>query len=123
MNQIPDIFWDRVRMAGDILGEVQDYRAVAPALREIVSIVRDRPELHGEFARAFILMIDNPSRFSSLVVQYCMYELRFPEIREHVENRLHHDPLKTDMAARHILAAYGPDWILAPLFKGSDGRK
>jgi len=110
-------FWEKVREVGDTLLATGDYKSVAPTLREIVAIVQQHPDAVNEFETAFIEIMENPTKYSGLVVTYCMHTLRFPKVRQHAEERMRRSPLRTDAHARHVLEAYSSDWPVKSLFE------
>src|SRR4051812_24659032 len=108
-----DPFWQKSREVGAVLAATEDYKATEPLLLELLAIVQSRPDLLPQFEKAFIEILDDPVRYSVLIVQYCMHVLRLPGVRQHALNRLSSAPLQTDAHARHVLEAYSDDWRLA----------
>ncbi len=75
------IFWKKVHAVGDALRLNEDYKAVAPILRDMVTFIQERPNLRDQFEAAFIeIMETNPRKHSPLTVVYCMHVLRFPKV-------------------------------------------
>lgn len=109
-------FWTKVRKVGDDLLATGDYKSVANTLRETVELIRLHPTNEPQFEAALIEILDNPDRYSVLVVTYCMHELRFQSVLRHAEARLLRNSHRIDMHARQVLEACSPDWPVKSLF-------
>lgn len=112
-----ETFWELVQQVGNAFNEPTYYKAAEPILVQILQLVQTNPNLQTEFEEAFATIMENTSNHSPLVVEFCMYVLRYPRIRDLAQTRLNAHPLKIDMHARHVLEAYQDDWKAAKLFR------
>lgn len=106
-----EVFWQTCEKIETELDRTNDGRRVEPELIEILEMVKAFSVERKFFVDAFITMLENPKKWHTLIVEFCMRELRFPEIYQRaveIDNAC--GPIPGDRDARHVIQAYGEIW-------------
>lgn len=104
-------FWRLANKVGEVLQAGGDDHAAEPYLIKILRIAESRPNERDSFTKAFLRILDNPDKWSVLIVEFCMHRLRYLEIQTHWLERLKSERFCwEDMHARHVLEAYSQNW-------------
>lgn len=64
------------------------YVETEPIFEKILKLVLDRPEMKEQFIEAFISMAHKPELGPYELIQFCMHELRWQEVKNHMSKWL-----------------------------------
>jgi len=91
-----------------------------PQLLKVLQFVKASPEARRELGQAFVEMVTDLERGAWEIIQFCMRELRWPEVRQALQREFDTAKLKNDWrriaVLRDILDVYEPDWRDADLY-------
>jgi hypothetical protein len=113
---IRERFWELCSRAEDSY----DGPELESVLVEVLRLIDSCPDARLELARCFIDLVRQPDRGSWEIVEFCMHNLRWPEVRRAVVEDL--EKAKADQDGRavpilsQILAAFDPAWPNADLY-------
>lgn len=113
----PEEFWRLCRQVVVILNDSGDYKKTEPLLLTILDLVKQHPDERDFFSSAFKEMLRNPRTWTTLIVQFCMRELRYPEVQAEalkIQQSLDDEAIHDD--ARRVLEAYGNVWLPGHIF-------
>ena len=77
----------------------------------VLDYVIRHPTWRNEFGSEFIRMVTFPGTISAELVEYCMYELRWPEVAEAARSMMNtSDDPRNISVFEHILESFQDDW-------------
>lgn len=111
-GKIQKRFWELIRIADERWQETVDTFDMEPALLDILNFVKKYPEHKDVLEQCFIdLIYSKKSRASIDVLEYCMHELRWPNIKIIIEDILENtEDVRERDALHHIPEVYSDDW-------------
>lgn len=117
MSEITDQFFKLSADAEFIAGSAMD-KPLEPALEAILIFVQDHPSHRIELVDAFLDVLRNPEKGPPELVEYCMHELKWPEVRETIQIWL--DGERSERV-RHVLRkqllAFDDNWFDASFYE------
>ena len=112
---VRDQFWKWCAEATEQYAKCQDHRRIESILLKILTLVKENPGERNFFKDAFLTILQNPRKWSNLIVQFCMRDLHFPEVYEKAIE-LVNSHLEDDSAAQDVIRVYRPVWPLGLSF-------
>lgn len=110
MNPTIDKFFKLSAHAEFIAGTAID-QPLEPALEAVLNFVQDHCDQRLEFANAFLDVLHDPEKGPPELVEYCMHELKWSEVRDAIQTWL--DSERSERV-RHILRkqllAFDENW-------------
>jgi hypothetical protein len=114
-----DDFVQLCRTSAKVDSAQLDLRALEPHLLRVLEFLKAHPELRPQAARYLVDDgLDRPGAAAATLLEFCMRELRWPEVREALEKKIEQerDPSRR-LALRNLLEVYEPEWPDADLFE------
>jgi len=108
-------FWLLSRRATEQLSASSDHRKVEPTFLEILNLVKANPQDREFFVEAFVTILQEPRKWSKLIVPFCMRELQFPELYQEAVKL--ESSRKTDPANTLVIQVYRKTWPLGHSFQ------
>lgn len=100
-----------------------------PYLLSALQAIKSRPECREEFIAVFRGLLDGGTRGPWEVLPFCMHELRWPEVKSLVDERLDTAVKANDWRIINMLASYRDsftdewdDWVLFDYYSVRVGR-
>ncbi|AIO43180.1 MULTISPECIES: hypothetical protein [Burkholderia] len=116
MNTTIDEFFKLAAHAEFIAENAMD-QPLEPALEVVLSFVQSHLDQRFEFATAFLDVLRDPEKGPPELVEYCMHELKWPEVREAIQAWL--DSERSERV-RHVLRkqllAFDENWYDANFY-------
>lgn len=106
---IQDRFWELCGEATAKFDECRDHRKIEPILLKILFLAKENPIEKAFFINAFTKILQNPGKWTNLIVTFCMRELRFSEVYEKAIELEKTQPFD-DAAAQDVIRVYRPIW-------------
>jgi len=111
-------FWRLCNEVVVALDQSQDYRLTEPSLLKILDLVKANPKERQFFVDAFIAILENPRKWRILIVEFCMRELKYPEVyQKAMEIDKTFKGVSGDMDAYSVLQVYGKVWPTGRIFE------
>ncbi|MES9903017.1 MAG: hypothetical protein ABW168_10075 [Sedimenticola sp.] len=102
--------------AESTLKESYGVNAVEGQLLEMLQLLKSNTKFKSEFVQVLLEFLDEGNAPYE-VVQFCMRELQWPEIKQHAQNMLESsDDPRVHKVANEVLAVYGEAWEDEDLF-------
>jgi hypothetical protein len=104
-------FWSECEKVNDVLFATQDDKAAEPHLVKILTQIEQSPKQRAVFVKAFLEILENPDKWSGLIVEFCMHKLRYPEVEQRCIEEMKKERLRYERTlSRRILEAYSDEW-------------
>lgn len=104
-----------------------DSREIEPALKRVVLFAHSHPDSRPELVAAFLSQLEAKGEFLPLarpgavdVLEFCMHDLRWPEVRGRVSALLQAKDLRVSRAAERVLEAFDDDWPTGDIYATYD---
>lgn len=109
-------FWELVNLARAVHEE--DWQQDSePYFEQLLEFVNANPSARNDFAKLFFEGLDGPEYIPIDLMEYCMHELRWPEVQQGVEGRLQDSPSeRSRYLLSRLLSAFDDDWDTADLY-------
>jgi len=126
MNDVMQKFKQLSSEANAILNRTFDCRKAEPIYIEILNLIKANPDYRSQFTKAFLVILSTGNAPWELI-QFCMRELQWPEVRDAVlaemrsELEGHHD-WRIIAVLNHILEVYEEEWRDSDLYKYYSGE-
>jgi len=105
-------FWQLCAESKRLDESTLDSRVLEPSLFALLDFVRSHPEDRDLFVYCFIHLLHWPEFGPFNLIEYCMAELRWPEVRDHLEGIARVTPeLRCLYIVNRILAAFNDPWV------------
>jgi hypothetical protein len=102
--------------AGKVLDETYSLEQAEPLFVEALELVKANPQLRSEFEAEFTKILDDGlAPFE--IVEFCMRDLQWPVIREHVVGQLRKSDARRGQVLQRILDVYEPHWENEDLYQ------
>jgi hypothetical protein len=89
---------------------------IEPLLDDLLDFIWMHVECEAMFIERFIVLLDELPAGAELLLGYCLYELRWDGVREHIMTRATTPRDREHAAYQRILAAFEDDWRQRVLF-------
>ena len=130
MSEVTEQFKNLSRQAEEAWNAgMKDCYQLEPFLLNVLNFTKSLPEKRDELATCFCEIARDPYPGTWEIVQFCMRELQWPEVKQAVEEvyRKHRDPRMKRIMER-ILDVWGPAWDEAEFWdyytkKGAKGER
>lgn len=87
------------------------YVETEPIFEKILQLVLDHPEMKAEFIDAFIKIAHEPELGPHDLIQFCMHELKWQEVKDHLSRWLEsEDSARVRYILSLILCAFDENW-------------
>lgn len=102
--------------AGRVLDQTYSLESAEPFFVEALKMVKANPGLRLEFEGEFKRILDDG--FAPFeIVEFCMRDLQWPAIREHVISRLRNSDVRKGQVLQRVLDVYDRDWENEDLYQ------
>lgn len=110
-------FWKLVALAMSEWEERDGLNEIEPVLVDILFLAKKNPVHESELKSAFLELV-HLKEMPVEILEFCMHDLRWPEIRQEVEKVIaaSADPRERS-ALERVLSAYAEDWEDLDLYK------
>lgn len=116
MNAIRQ-FWSLCADAERLVESTLDSRQSEPAFLAVLKLVQDHPEERDKFAYCFMHLFHWPDLGPFEVIEYCMAELRWPEVQQYLAGIAAVTPeINCRSIANRILAAFNDHWPTGAIY-------
>jgi hypothetical protein len=89
-----------------------------PYFTPVLEFVLKHPSRRPEFAEGFVEIIRNPSLGTSELVEFCMHELRWPEVKAGIEELLSQEHGRRErFFLETVLNSFDDDWFSRQLYR------
>jgi len=117
MNEIMRKFDDLCLESQKVLDETYDTIQVEPSYLRLLSLLKNNPEFKSIFVVKLLFILDK-NNAPWEIIQFCMRELQWNEIKQEIETRLRvAEDLRMVAILNHILEVYDKEWVDADLYK------
>ena len=117
MKNIMRQFEQLTHEANEVLNKTFDCRKVEPIYIEILNLIKENPRYHNQFVTA-LLSILSSGKAPWELIQFCMRELQWPEIKNSIFAELEGaKDWRVISVLNHILEVYESEWEDAIIYE------
>jgi hypothetical protein len=111
-------FWSLCREAKSLCETTVDSRQREPAFLAVLAFVKEQLQYRGMFAFCFLHLFHWPELGPFDIIEYCMADLRWPEVQEYIAGIEAVTPeINCRYVANRILAAFKDPWPTGAIYE------